>query len=881
MGINKYDNQGLRGHQTEGNTAQTNGQVWFVDGNSGNAGNTSAEGASWDLPFSTLNYAISRCTNDAGDIIYIAPGHTETIADTSPLNQSGTVTDELCVDKSGITIVGVGTGTNRPTFTFASNTDATLEVRASDVTIRNLILVNNLANTIAMVTGNASADGFIIENCEFRDSGAALEAVLQITLPTAMDDVTIRGNRFYNTAANDGNTTAIFSTGATTRLKIYDNVFRGDWNAAVMDLNAAQSYDTEIVGNVINNLDATVASVIQLNASTTGVVKDNVIHSAAGGTGGGAIVAAGALLSNNRIAVNEGQNAVEEPGSVGGTRVGNHWYVDSGTGATTASGTSWFDVLSLVDDAIGKCTASNGDVIHVAAGHAEADMDGTSGQIFDVDVVGVTIIGEGSGNARPTFTFTTDAANALVDLTADDCRLSNLRFLCNMDDQAQIIKLSGDDCEIDNCEFLEGGQVPLTCITIGAADGDSDNAYIHDNRFYIPTADDGNSAIDIVKDMAGIRIEKNYFRGDWDDAVIDVDTGGDACTDLRIVDNVMINQLTGQHLIQISGVAVTGLIASNTFVNDTRDQAAQPSLCQMVNNKWVALGTGQVGIDNVDPNNAGIHLFVDSGATGAADTAGHGYSWAEPLATVDAAINLATASNDDVIHLAPGHAETLTTATYVTVDKAGITIIGHGKGTDRPTFTFDTGTDTTWVISAANFSIENCIFVNTQDALVVAFPISAAHATFKSCVFRDDGTDNTLEWITATANADYLTIIDCVNEGTDTAGNNSWVTINGLTNFEMRGCRSNGDFVVANVAVLSVACTDLLIDDCRFENANAIDVCIEGFAASTGWISNTYCWITTDAQVTWVNTPGSISTYECYGANNDGEAGMIIGTVSQ
>lgn len=883
MGINKYDNQGLRGHQSEGSTAQTNGQVWFVNGNHGSAGNTAdtGVGASWDLPFSTINYAISRCSNDAGDIIYVAPGHTETIQDTSPLNQSGTVTDELCIDKSGVTIVGMGTGTNRPTITLSGATDATVEVRASDVTLRNLLIVNNLADVAAMVEVNANADGLIIENCEFRDSGAALECVLQINLAAAADDITIRGCRFYNTAANDGNTACVFSVGATARLKIHDNIFRGDWQAPILDLDAAASTDTEIIDNLFNQLDAVVTSVIDLNATTTGVVKGNHIHCPAGGSQV-PITAAAVLVSDNLWSPDEGASTtpILEGAGAGGTSLMKHYYVDSGSGVATNDGLSWATALSLIDDAIGKCTANNGDTIHVAAGHAESDMDGTAGQIFDMDVAGVTIIGEGVGNNRPTFTFTTDAANALVDWTADDCRLSNVRLLCNVASQAQILKLTGDDCEIDHCEFAEGGEPPLTCITIGAADGDADRAYIHDNVFYIPTATNGDAAISIAKDMTGIRIENNNIRGDFDLACIDVVAGGDACVDLRIMDNILINQLTGQHCIQISGVTVTGLISGNTLVNDTRDQAAQPSLCQMVNNKRSKIGTGQVGIDNVDPNNAGIHLFVDSGATGAADTAGHGYSWAEPLATIDAAVNLVTANNGDVIHVAPGHAETLATPSAITIDVAGVTIIGHGKGTDRPTITFDTGTDTTWVVSAANFYIENFVFVNTQDALVVGFPVTAANCIFKDCVFRDAGADNTLDWITASSAADYLTLIDCVNEGTDTAGNNSWVQLDGMTNFTMRGCVSNGDFAVANVGVVNTACTEVLIDRCHFENANAVDVNVELFAASTGWISNCSMRIATDAQVTWVNTPGNAGIFECYGVNNNGEAGKFVGTVS-
>ena len=80
--------------------------------------------------------------------------------------------------------------------------------------------------------------------------------------------------------------------------------------------------------------------------------------------------------------------------------------------------------------------------------------------------------------------------------------------------------------------------------------------------------------------------------------------------------------------------------------------------------------------------------------------------------------------------------------------------------------------------------------------------------------------------------------------------------------------------------MFTAAATDVLIDDCRLENLNAVDANITGFAALTGFITRCYCHIVTDAQVTWITTPGNTMTGECYGTNDDGECGLIIGVVS-
>ena len=103
---------------------------------------------------------------------------------------------------------------------------------------------------------------------------------------------------------------------------------------------------------------------------------------------------------------------------------------------------------------------------------------------------------------------------------------------------------------------------------------------------------------------------------------------------------------------------------------------------------------------------AGSQFFVDSGATGASDS-NDGLSWESALATLDAAIAKCTANSGDVIWVAPGHAESYTTTgTKLTVDVAGVTIIGLGTGASRPTFTFG-HTGATWAISAASAYVSN------------------------------------------------------------------------------------------------------------------------------------------------------------------------------
>lgn len=275
----------------------------------------------------------------------------------------------------------------------------------------------------------------------------------------------------------------------------------------------------------------------------------------------------------------------------------------------------------------------------------------------------------------------------------------------------------------------------------------------------------------------------------------------------------------------------------------------------------------------------GNRWFVHSG-TGT-DSVGAGRNPNVPLATIDFAIGLATANNGDIIYAMPGHAETLTAAAGIDFDVAGLSLIGLGRGTDRPTITLSTIDSVDIDIAAANTYIENIVFVNDFDAIILAIDVDAAYCTLHRCEFNDDtAAKQTLIWVGADANGDYLTVSECTNHGSDTAGATSWVQLIGCDHAVVKNCSSHGDFSAANIEVKTTAVTDVLITKNHLENANAVDVNIEGVAASTGWISFNSCLIATDAETTWVNTAGAISLYENYGVNNDGETGKLIGTAS-
>lgn len=86
------------------------GNVLFVDSTHPAATDALGAGQSPDTPLATLDYAVGLCTANHGDVIYVMPGHAETVATAAAID----------IDVAGVKVVGVGWGASRPTFTLSA-----------------------------------------------------------------------------------------------------------------------------------------------------------------------------------------------------------------------------------------------------------------------------------------------------------------------------------------------------------------------------------------------------------------------------------------------------------------------------------------------------------------------------------------------------------------------------------------------------------------------------------------------------------------------------------------------------------------------------------------------------------------------------------------
>lgn len=201
------------------------------------------------------------------------------------------------------------------------------------------------------------------------------------------------------------------------------------------------------------------------------------------------------------------------------------------------------------------------------------------------------------------------------------------------------------------------------------------------------------------------------------------------------------------------------------------------------------------------------------------------------------------ADRGDVILLAPGHAEAVNSAGAIDIDIAGISIIGLGQGSLRPTFTFGGVVGADIDIDAANISIENCIFDLTGvDNLTAPIDVNAANFTFRNNrVIHGSASGQAALALLTDANASGLQVLDNEFVGSTDAGTTTAVRLVGGADIRIEGNSFFGSYGAGNGAIenITTAVTRLTIRNNRIANNTASSTkAITAVAGTTGQISN-------------------------------------------
>jgi hypothetical protein len=256
--------------------SRTTGEIFFV--HSGTGTNAAGGGRNPDAPLATVDYAIGLCTASKGDIIYVMPGHAETIA----------AADGFDADVAGISIIGLGSGTNRPTFTFTQTT-STAAVGAANVTLKNLRFAAGVSAVVVGLSVEAAGTDLTVDGCEWYWGGTTgFDFVDSVILAAGASRAKIRNNRILAEPAVAGAATAIKLSGASHNVIIRDNEFMGDYSTACVNAITTLSQGLMFLDNLVHNTDAS-EPYLEVITGTTGII------SGTRGLASGATVAANAV----------------------------------------------------------------------------------------------------------------------------------------------------------------------------------------------------------------------------------------------------------------------------------------------------------------------------------------------------------------------------------------------------------------------------------------------------------------------------------------------------------------------------------------------------------------------------------------------------------
>ena len=224
----------------------------------------------------TLAAAMTACVANRGDVIFLAPGFTLAVSSATG----------LLFNKAGVTIIGMGSGLNRPTITLDTAATATIAVSAANIQMHNVIVTANFADIVSAFTLAAAKD-FNLHKCDFL--ATAVDMNFLHIIDTNTTDNSYDGLRVTecNWLEVDAATLAFMLADASAvRVNISDNVM--NTGNATADIAALVTFaagkiwtHARIMRNnvsIVGNAGSTAGLFMTTNSTThTGLETDNFL----------------------------------------------------------------------------------------------------------------------------------------------------------------------------------------------------------------------------------------------------------------------------------------------------------------------------------------------------------------------------------------------------------------------------------------------------------------------------------------------------------------------------------------------------------------------------------------------------------------------------
>ena len=252
------------------------GEVFWVNNSSviakGGVGGSNNNNGTYQKPFSTIDYAISKCTASRGDIIMVMPGHSETI----------TTDGGIAFDVAGVACIGLGYGSLRPKVVLDTAAAAAVTVSAANVLIQNVVFEASFADVTNAI--DVTAANFQLVDCEFSEEGTNLNFLDYIhcssTTDNNADGLTVIGCK--GTAVDTAQNSFVNIKADLDKLVFKDNFYssaHANTLAMVLCATGKDLTDCEVTGNIMNAPAKASGDMLIDNDTTvnTGIVAHNLI----------------------------------------------------------------------------------------------------------------------------------------------------------------------------------------------------------------------------------------------------------------------------------------------------------------------------------------------------------------------------------------------------------------------------------------------------------------------------------------------------------------------------------------------------------------------------------------------------------------------------
>lgn len=221
--------------------------------------------------FATIDAAIGACTANAGDTIFVLPGHTEAVTATS-----------IALDVAGVSIIGLGSGAMKPTLTFGA-TDSAINVTAANGKFQNLRLTAGIGDVVTAFLHATAAQNTQYIDIEFAAS-STFNFINCYTLGAANISDGCKWERNYLRTADAGQLALCVTAAAHNDLKFYDNyVVHAAAAAGLLTGGSANFLGLDVKRNFVQTgqTDGSVGVlVITTGTASSGRITDNDMKTA-------------------------------------------------------------------------------------------------------------------------------------------------------------------------------------------------------------------------------------------------------------------------------------------------------------------------------------------------------------------------------------------------------------------------------------------------------------------------------------------------------------------------------------------------------------------------------------------------------------------------